>query len=552
MARNEVKGKRADGCAEPGCRIGAAKRWCCRHRTRSLRQRCPPEGGRYKVKFKRKEPALRRRYALRARHAVPLRSLVTNLQLRLLRLAAQERWNVQIVGRDFAARVSYVAADLLVDIGLLWRDVSGGGLLAGGLPRLRQIGGLLLRFAAGDVAESRGDHRDFHGLLHGIVHHRAENDVGIFVRGFLDDGRSFVHFLQAEAGGAGDVDQNSLRALNAIVLEQRAIDGAIRGVNRAIRTGSNRRAHHRVALAGHNCFHVGEVAIDDAGNGDDVRNALHGLAQDIVGDAEGFEEAGAVLDAIHQPLVGNDDDGVNAADQFGERLFGLLHAALAFEREGLRRNGDSERAEFAGKIRNDRSGAAAGAAAQTGGDEYHVRAIESFENFFRVLERGFAADLGIGAGAESFSELRAQLQFYGRLRKFQRLQIGVGRDEFHAFHFRADHAVDGVGTAAAHTDDLYFCSVGYFFCERHTHCRFFLRHASSPVFCQIRFLHLLLVTPLQTCFSTCPSNRWDEIRRRAGCGRRTEPIPPPWNTRAGKPLRSFRQVRAVTRRAPED
>src|SRR5271170_2806755 len=181
-----------------------------------------------------------------------------------------------------------------------------------------------------------------------------------------------------------------------------------------------------------------------------------------------------------------------------------------------------------------------------------VRAIESFENFFRVLERGFAADLGIGAGAESFSELRAQLQFYGRLRKFQRLQIGVGRDEFHAFHFRADHAVDGVGTAAAHTDDLYFCSVGYFFCERHTHCRFFLRHASSPVFCQIRFLHLLLVTPLQTCFSTCPSSRWDEIRRRAGCGRRTEPVLRPWNTRAGKLLRSFRRVRAEMRRAPED
>src|SRR5271170_863180 len=341
-------------------------------------------------------------------------------QLRFLRLAAQEGWDVQVVGWDFASYVGDVAADLLDDVGLLRRDVAAAGLFARGFPRLRKVRGLLMRFAAGYVAETRGDYGDFHGLLHGVVHHRAENDVGIFVGGFLDDGRSFVHFLQAEAGGAGDIDQDSLRALNAIIFEQRAIDGAIRGVNGAIGAGSDGGAHHGVTLAGHNRFHVGEIAIDDAGNGDDVRNALHGLAQNIVGDAEGFEEAGAVLDAIHQPLVGNDDDGVNAADQFGERLFGLLHAALAFEREGLRRNGDSERAEFAGKIRNDRSGAAAGAAAQTGGDEYHVRAIESFENFFRVLERGFAADLGIRAGAESFSELRAQLQFYGRLRNCPR------------------------------------------------------------------------------------------------------------------------------------
>src|SRR5580658_11330093 len=329
--------------------------------------------------------------------------------LRFLRLAAQERWDVQIVGRDFAAHVGDVAGYLLDDISLLRRDVSGGGLLAGSLPCLREVRGLLLRFAAGDVAESSGDHGDFHGLLHGIVHYCAENNVGIFVRGFLDDGRSFVHFLQAEAGRAGDIDQNSLRALNAIVFEQRAIDGAIRGVDRAIRAGSDRGAHHRVALAGHNRLHVGKIAIDDAGDGDDVRNALYRLAQNIVGDAERFEEAGAVLDAVHQPLVGDDDDGVHAADQFGERLFGLLHAALAFEREGLRRDGDGECAEFAGKIRDDGRGATAGAATQARGDEHHVRAVERFENFFGVLERGFAADFGIRARAESFSEFRAEL-----------------------------------------------------------------------------------------------------------------------------------------------
>jgi hypothetical protein len=35
-----------------------------------------PEGGRYEDKFKAREPARRRRYAARARHAVPLRSAI--------------------------------------------------------------------------------------------------------------------------------------------------------------------------------------------------------------------------------------------------------------------------------------------------------------------------------------------------------------------------------------------------------------------------------------------------------------------------------------------
>ncbi len=204
-----------------------------------------------------------------------------------------------------------------------------------------------------------------------------------------------------------------------------------------------------------------------------------------------------VLDAIHQALVGDDDDGVDAADQFGERLFGLLHAALAFERERLGDDGDGERAEFAGKIRDDRSRAAAGAAAETGGDEDHVRAIERFENFFRVFERGFAADFGIRARAEAFGELRAELQFDGRLRKFQRLQIGVGGDEFDAFHFGADHAVDGVGTAAAHADHFYLRAVLRFFRERNSHARFFVRHASSPTILDTRFCSICIGNALR-------------------------------------------------------
>ena len=68
-----------------------------------------------------------------------------------------------------------------------------------------------------------------------------------------------------------------------------AIDGRVLALGR-------RGAHHGVAHAQHDGADVGEVAIDQARRGDDVADALHGLAQNVVGDAERFEEAGAVAE----------------------------------------------------------------------------------------------------------------------------------------------------------------------------------------------------------------------------------------------------------------
>src|SRR5262249_4872672 len=101
-----------------------------------------------------------------------------------------------------------------------------------------------------------------------------------------------------------------------------------------------------------------------------------------------------------------------------------------------------------------RRGAAAGASTKTGGDENHVRAFQGLDDFLRVFQRGFAADLGICAGAKSFRQLSAKLQLNRRLRQLQRLQIGVRGDELDAFDLAANHAVDGVAATASHSDHL--------------------------------------------------------------------------------------------------
>ena len=73
----------------------------------------------------------------------------------------------------------------------------------------------------------------------------------------------------------------------------------------------------------HNGFHIGKIAVDDSRNGNDVRNALDSLAQNVVGDAKGVKETRAPLDGVHQAFVGNHDHGIHSANKVLESLLGL-------------------------------------------------------------------------------------------------------------------------------------------------------------------------------------------------------------------------------------
>ena len=190
----------------------------------------------------------------------------------------------------------------------------------------------------------------------------------------------------------------------------------MRGFNRAPRAAGRGRAHHRIAHASHDRLYVREVTIDDAGNGDDVGDSLHALAQDVIGDAERFEEAG-ILRHGQQLLVRDYDGRVHRLHQLGDTALGLLHAALALEGKRLGDHGDGKRAHFAGQRCDDGSCAGASAAAQTGGDKHHVRAFERFDNLVGVLERRFAADFRAGARAQAIGELDAKLNLHRRARR---------------------------------------------------------------------------------------------------------------------------------------
>ena len=110
-------------------------------------------------------------------------------------------------------------------------------------------------------------------------------------------------------------------------------------------------------------------------------------------------------------------------------------------------------------------GAGAGAAAHAGGDEDHVGLFQGRADFVTPFFGGLATDFGIRARTEAAGDLGAELDRMAGLGMAQRLGIGIGGDEFHAFQTCRAHVVDGVAAAATDADDLDDSAVLFTFIE---------------------------------------------------------------------------------------
>ena len=191
-----------------------------------------------------------------------------------------------------------------------------------------------------------------------------------------------------------------------------------------------------------------------AGSVDQVGDALDALAQDVVGDLEGLDHRGLLVEHLEQAVVGDDDQGVDLGGEFFDPLLGLAAAAAALEAERLGDDADRQRADLAGEAGDDRGGAGAGAAAGTGGDEDHVGALQQALDLVLLLEGGAVADLGVGAGAEAARLLVADVDGDVSDAELQRLKIGVDGHELDPGHAGVDHPVDRVDAGAADPDDF--------------------------------------------------------------------------------------------------
>src|SRR5262249_30496270 len=283
------------------------------------------------------------------------------------------------------------------------------------------------------------------------VHGRAEDEVGLRVRGLRDPLGGAADLEQRQVRPAGDPQQDASGAVDGR-LEERGSDGRRGRLLRAVDATRVADAEQRRARAPDDGPHVGEVQVDEAGQRDHVRDPLDALAQEVVADAEGVDHAHAPVEHPEQPVVLDHDDRVRLLPQGVNAAVGDVGAPRALELEGPRDNRDRERPHLAGELGDHRRAAAAGAAALAGGDEDQVRPAQGAADVVLALAERVLAERGVAAGAAAARELKPDREAHVRLAAIERLAVRVDRDELDAADAGLDHAVDRVDAGAADAD----------------------------------------------------------------------------------------------------
>ena len=179
----------------------------------------------------------------------------------------------------------------------------------------------------------------------------------------------------------------------------------------------------------------------------------------MVGLPEGVDDADVAIGERQQPVVRNDDEGVDLGSQVVDAGLGLGLAATALEAERPGDDTDGQGAQRAGDPGHDGRATGAGAAALAGRHEHHVGALEHLLDLLEVVLGRLLADLGVGARTQAAGQLTPDVELDVGIAHQQRLRVGVDGDELHALEADLDHAVDGVDATAADADDLDHCQV---------------------------------------------------------------------------------------------
>ena len=127
-------------------------------------------------------------------------------------------------------------------------------------------------------------------------------------------------------------------------------------------------------------LHIGKVQVDQTGQGNQVRNTLDALTQNVIGNLEGLRNRRLLVHDLHQTVVGNGDNRIHMLLEVGNAGFGVAFALLAFKAKGLRHHANGQRADFPGTLGNHRCCTGTRTAAHTGSNKDHIRPAQRFQN----------------------------------------------------------------------------------------------------------------------------------------------------------------------------
>ena len=210
----------------------------------------------------------------------------------------------------------------------------------------------------------------------------------------------------------------------------------------------------RVARVCHDAGHVGKVKVDKAGNIDEVGNALHTVAQNIVGNAERIGERNFRIGNLLETLVRNDNKRIDKLRKFCNPRLCLRHPLASLKHERFGHDTDGQNIHLSCNPRQYGSCARSGAAAHSRRDKDHISPLQQRADLLNGFFRRTRADRRVCACAEALRDLLADHKLIGCLRLAERLTVSIHGYEADPLDVCGDHAVHGIVSAAADTDNL--------------------------------------------------------------------------------------------------
>ena len=162
------------------------------------------------------------------------------------------------------------------------------------------------------------------------------------MRDTVNDFSGLVHLEQSKVRTTRDVEQNATRTFDRC-FEQRTGDRLAGSRGRPTVTRAVTDTHQRRARIAEDHLDVGEVGVDQAGDRDEVGDALHALEQNLVGHLECVDHGGLVAGNCEETIVWDDDHRVDLLFELGDTNLGLHPSAPTFERERTRHDADGQR-----------------------------------------------------------------------------------------------------------------------------------------------------------------------------------------------------------------
>ena len=189
---------------------------------------------------------------------------------------------------------------------------------------------LIRDFRLGCTAHARAYKSDADALFHLAFLYNTEDYVGIRLCRLPDNLSYFVDLSQSEIFATGDVKQDASRAFEGRTEERICQSSTCRfesgpfAFTLAVR-------HKRGAATSHHRANIREVHVYHAGHRNDVGNALHPLPQHLVGCLKCPFEGHFPVKGRKEPVIFDDNKGVDLLAKAADSLLGDLASFRAFE-----------------------------------------------------------------------------------------------------------------------------------------------------------------------------------------------------------------------------